>query len=149
MKRILWIIITLCHSLWVWSQEGLQVATLFDGPYKKKHNAIEVLVKGEQLSAYHLTLFRSLTIKDDSVAFKDIERCIQADAKKAIDKEEGMFGQELYYGFYCFPPQKEQNRYLFYRNASLKERGKPEVTTVYMEGYATMDELKKMFKKNR
>jgi hypothetical protein len=31
----------------------------------------------------------------------------------------------------------------------LKERGKSEVTTVYMEGYATMEELKKMFKKNR
>jgi hypothetical protein len=149
MKQILWIIIALCHSCFIWSQEGLQVALLFDGPYKKKHNAIEVLVKGEQLSSYHLTLFRSLTIKNDPEAFKEIERCVKVDAKEAIDKEEGMLGQELYYGFYCFPPEKKQNRYLFYRNTYLKERGKSEVTTVYMEGYATMEELKKMFKKNR
>ena len=54
----------------------------------------------------------------------------------------------LYYGFYCFPPQDESYRYLFYRNTSVVPDGgkKPEVTVVYMEGQVTLEELKQMFK---
>ena len=146
MKQSIVIVFLLLQSLGAWAQEGLQVASLFDGRYKKNHNAIEVLVKGDKLASYHLTLFRSLTLKDEPKTFKEIERLVQADAEVAIDKEVGLLGQDLYYGFYCFAPLKKRNRYLYYRNASLKEGGEQEVTVVYMEGYATLDELKKMFK---
>ena len=62
MKRVFTIII-LMLTLVVegQSQTGLQIAELFNGSYKRKDNAIEVVVKGNQLERYRLKVFRSLT----------------------------------------------------------------------------------------
>ena len=129
------------------SQEGLQIAELFNGQYKRKDNAIEVVVKGNQLERYKLEVFRSLTIKNDPKDFERIEKLVEQDEKHAISKETGHIGERLYYAFYCFPPEKERFRYIFYRNSSLRKTESNELTLIYMEGNVTMDELKEMFKK--
>ena len=129
------------------SQEGLQIAELFNGQYKRKDNAIEVVVKGNQLERYKLEVFRSLTIKNDPKDFERIEKLVEQDENHAISKETGHIGERLYYAFYCFPPEKERFRYIFYRNSSLRKTESNELTLIYMEGNVTMDELKDMFKK--
>ena len=129
------------------SQEGLQTAELFNGQYKRKDNAIEVVVKGNQLERYKLEVFRSLTIKNDPKDFERIEKLVKQDEKHAISKETGHIGERLYYAFYCFPPEKERFRYIFYRNSSLRKTESNELTLIYIEGNVTMDELKDMFKK--
>ena len=129
------------------SQEGLQIAELFNGQYKRKDNAIEVVVKGNQLERYKLEVFRSLTIKNDPKDFERIEKLVEQDEKHAISKETGHIGECLYYAFYCFPPEKERFRYIFSRNSSLRKTESNELTLIYMEGNVTMDELKDMFKK--
>ena len=129
------------------SQEGLQTAELFNGQYKRKDNAIEVVVKGNQLERYKLEVFRSLTIKNDPKDFERIEKLVEQDEKHAISKETGHIGERLYYAFYCFPPEKERFRYIFYRNSSLRKTESNELTLIYIEGNVTMDELKDMFKK--
>ena len=129
------------------SQEGLQIAELFNGQYKRKGNAIEVVVKGNQLERYKLEVFRSLTIKNDPKDFERIEKLVEQDEKHAISKETGHIGERLYYAFYCFPPEKERFRYIFYRNSSLRKTESNELTLIYIEGNVTMDELKDMFKK--
>ena len=129
------------------SQEGLQIAELFNGQYKRKDNAIEVVVKGNQLERYKLEVFRSLTIKNDPKDFERIEKLVEQDEKHAISKETGHIGERLYYAFYCFSPQKGRFRYIFYRNSSLRKTESNELTLIYMEGNVTMDELKVMFKK--
>ena len=68
------------------SQEGLQIAELFNGQYKRKDNAIEVVVKGNQLERYKLEVFRSLTIKNDPKDFERIEKLVEQDEKHAISK---------------------------------------------------------------
>lgn len=130
-----------------WAQEGLRIGELFDGSYKRKSNAIEVVIKGEKLKRYRLNVFRSLTIKNDPKDFERIEKLMEADEKNAVSKETGRIGERLYYGFYCFPAYKGQLRYVFYRNSSLREVESNEVTLVYIEGNVTMDKLKEMFKK--
>ena len=129
------------------SQAGLQIAELFNGQYKRKDNAIEVVVKGNQLERYRLKVFRSLTVKNDPKDFERIERLVEQDGKKAISKETGRIGERLYYAFYCFPSEKEHYRYVFFRNSSLRKTESNELTLIYMEGNVTMDELKVMFKK--
>ena len=129
------------------SQEGLQIAELFNGQYKRKDNAIEVVVKGNQLERYKLEVFRSLTITNDPKDFERIEKLVEQDEKHVISKETGHIGERLYYAFYCFPPEKERFRYIFYRNSSLRKTESNELTLIYMEGNVTMDELKDMFKK--
>ena len=130
-----------------WAQEGLRIGELFDGSYKRKSNAIEVVIKGEKLKRYRLKAFRSLTVKNTPKDFERIEKLVEADEKDAVSKETGRIGERLYYGFYCFPAYKGQLRYVFYRNSSLREVESNEVTLVYIEGNVSMDELKKMFKK--
>jgi hypothetical protein len=129
------------------SQTSLQIAELFNGSYKRKDNAIEVVVKGNQLERYKLEVFRSLTIKNDQKDVERIEKLVEQDEKHAISKETGHIGERLYYAFYCFSPQKGRFRYIFYRNSSLRKTESNELTLIYMEGNVTMDELKVMFKK--
>jgi hypothetical protein len=128
------------------AQSGLSVNKLFDGRYKNQKNAIEVLVKGKKLQPYKLTLFRSLTLKGNKEELLDIERTVRQDAARSIDKETGMIGSRIYYGFYRFAPVGGKYRYLFFRNNSLRRPDANDATVVYMEGYATIAELKAMFK---
>lgn len=148
MRRIFIIVILVLG--WVveaWSQEGLYIAELFNGQYKRKDNAIEVIVKGNQLERYRLKVFRSLTVKNDPKDFERIEKLVLQDEKNAINKETGHIGQRLYYAFYCFPFKKDHYCYIFYRNSSLRKVEDNELTLIYMEGNVTLDELKAMFKK--
>lgn len=148
MRKIL--IIVILMFAWVveaWSQEGLYIAELFNGQYKRKDNAIEVIVKGNQLERYRLKVFRSLTVKNDPKDFERIEKLVLQDEKNAINKETGHIGQRLYYAFYCLPSKKNHYYYIFYRNSSLRKIEDNELTLIYMEGNVTLDELKAMFKK--
>lgn len=148
MKKVFTIIILmLAFVVEAQSQTSLQIAELFNGSYKRKDNAIEVVVKGNQLKRYKLEVFRSLTIKNDPKDFERIEKLVEQDEKHAISKETGHIGERLYYAFYCFSPQKGRFRYIFYRNSSLRKTESNELTLIYMEGNITMDELKVMFKK--
>lgn len=130
-----------------WAQEGLQIAGLFYGQYKRKDNAIEVVVKGSKLERYRLKVFRSLTVKDDPEDFERIEKLVEQDGKNALSKETGNIGGRLYYAFYCLPSKGNHYRYIFYRNSSLRKEEPNELTLIYMEGNVTMEELKMMFKK--
>lgn len=132
----------------VFAQKGMHVEDLFGGRFKHDRQAVEVLIKGRELKKYHLTLFRSLTITDEPEVSEEIEVLVSLDAKTAVDKEVGKVGKKLYYGFYCFPGQDDNYRYLFYRNAAVARGSskKTEVTVVYMEGKVTLEELKRMFK---
>lgn len=145
-QMIVWIVFSCLAVPELWGQEGLYVSRLFDGQYKRQTNAIEVLVKGHKLEPYNLTLFRSLTVKNSPEEFQQIEELVVQDGLQALDKETGMIGGKLYYGFYRLPPKGERYRYLFFRNSSLRKVESDEVTVVYMEGYATLEELKQMFK---
>ena len=146
--KYVWLILcglmVVCNGLH--AQEKLRSKVLFDGRYYNREGAVEVLVKGKKLAPYHLTLFRSLTLQADSTEIATITALVESDAQKAAEKETGSIGGKLYYGFFCFPGNdKETNQYLFFRNASLRNPDYPEVIVIYMEGAATLEELKEMF----
>lgn len=131
----------------LFAQRGMATAQAFDGRYSKNRNAVEVIVKGRKLQPYDLTVFRSLTISDSPADAARITAWVEMDGRKAVDKEVGLVRGQLYYGFYRFRQKgKVPYRYLFFRNSSLRPPGRKEVTVVYMEGYVTIAELKKMFK---
>ena len=129
------------------AQKEMKIEVLFEKDYIERHKATEVMVQGKELESYDLTLFRSVTFKDGNALSSKVEQWIEADTRNAYDKEVGRINGQLYYGFFCLPPHKGKNRYLFYRNATLQPNGKDQsLTVVYMEGYATLEQLKKMFK---
>ncbi len=128
------------------AQEGLKIDQLFDGKFNDRKGTTEILVKGKRARSYGLSLFRSLTFRPTEKEALWVERLVRADRPQASNLEEGRKNARLYYSFYEFPPLADgQHRYLFYRNNQLKEGAKGMLTVIYMEGTASMAELRRRF----
>ena len=127
------------------AQKNMDIAPLFEGAERAKYGFSAVVIEGKSLKKYDLTLFKSVTTTKTQW-FDEVERMVENDSKVAIDKECGYINGKLYYGFYQFKPPDGKYRYIFYRNSSLRDDEPDEVTIVYMEGYPTLEELKKMFR---
>ena len=137
------------------AQKQTSVARQFDGSMPYYHLLDRVVIEGgEELNAYKLSLYKSVTAKENAFtpkelaqqAFKDMEHDVEEAAKNALLKEVGHKQGQLYYAFLMM-----RDCYIFYQNASLRKGGKREATIVYMEGQKnssmSMSELKRMFKK--
>ena len=137
------------------AQKHTSVARQFDGSMPYYHLLDRVVIEGgEELNAYKLSLYKSVTVKENAFtpkelaqqAFKDMEHDVEEAAKNALLKEVGHKQGKLYYAFLMM-----RDCYIFYQNASLRKGGKREATIVYMEGQKnssmSMSELKRMFKK--
>ena len=145
MKRLL-LILTMCLLATIASaQKNMEISPLFEGTERAKYGFSAVVIEGKSLKKYNLTLFKSVTTSKTQL-FDELEGIVESDSKEAIDKECGYINGKLYYGFYQFKPTDGKYRYIFYRNSSLRDDEPDEVTIVYMEGYPTLEELKKMFR---
>ena len=127
------------------AQKNMEIAPLFEGTKRAKYAFSAVVIEGKSLKKYNLKLFKSVTTTKTQW-FDELENLVENDSKEAIDKECGYINGKLYYGFYQFKPLDGKYRYIFYRNSSLRDDESDEVTIVYMEGYPTLEELKKMFR---
>lgn len=144
MKRILTTII-ICIAAFSAEAQSVEAADILNGKMTKQVESS--CIEGSSLKPYNLTLFSTVSTSDRKL-FNYIEEVVKSNEHKAIDKECGYINGKLYYGFYQFKPNEDgKYRYLFYRNSSLRDDEPSEVTIVYMEGYPTLDELKKMFQK--
>ena len=144
MKRLI-ITIIACIIAFAAEAQSVEASHIFKG--RSMRHQESTCTEGNSLKPYKLTLFSTATTQDRR-HFKYIEEVIESNEDKAIDKECGYINGRLYYGFYQFKPnEKGKYRYIFYRNSSLREDETCEITVVYMEGYPTLAELKKMFQK--
>lgn len=142
MKRII-ITVIACIMAFMAEAQSVEASDILNG--KSTRQQVASCIEGSSLKPYKLTLFSTVTTRDRRV-FEYIEETIESNEEKAIDKECGYIDGRLYYGFYQFRPDKNgKYRYLFYRNSSLRDDEPCEITVVYMEGYPTLAELKKMF----
>ena len=149
MERLVIIcVMILASTVGVSAQANLSIGVFFSDDYQYADDAKMVWVEGTELRTYNLTLYRSITTENKNMV-GDMEKAVLKDSKKAADKEMGKIGQRLYYAFLSLHPEKENShirRYVFYRNAALRQGGKNEATLVYMEGHVSMEDLKKLFK---
>lgn len=144
MKQLI-ITIIACIFAFAAEAQSVEASHIFKG--RSMRHQESTCTEGKSLKPYKLTLFSTATTQDRR-HFRYIEEVIESNEDKAIDKECGYINGRLYYGFYQFKPNKKgRYRYIFYRNSSLREDEPCEVTVVYMEGYPTLAELKKMFQK--
>lgn len=145
MKRLIFIL-TMC--LWATianAQKNMEISSLFESKKRSRYGFSAAIIEGKSLKKYDLTVFKSVTTTK-GMWFDELEGMVENDSKTAIDKECGYINGKLYYGFYQFKPENGKYRYIFYRNSSLRNDEPDEVTIVYMEGYPTLEELKKMFR---
>ena len=148
MKHIFNILLLLGLAFPAMGQKNMNIEVLFDGPYQKHKDAVEIHIKGDQLKEYKLSLYRSLMINSDTAVASHIEPLVRADAVDAVGKEERLVAGRLLSGFYCLPPKKGKYRYLIYSNSALKPGSRivDRVAVIYIEGQASMQEVKNMFK---
>ena len=148
MKRITIIILTcLLTTMAAMAQTGLNINRLFDGRYKKAAGATEIIVTGVQAREIGLTVYHSLSVTDKNQA-ELVEAMVVKDGAQAVDKEVEYRNGQLYYGFYTMKKSKRDNRYIFYLNQNLARKSpKNIVTLIYMEGFASQEEIKKLIRK--
>ena len=148
MKRITLIILTcLLASMAAIAQSGLHINRLFDGRYKKAAGATEIIVTGSQAREVGLTVYHSVSVTDMAQA-EIIENLVVKDGSQAVDKEVEYRNGQLYYGFYTMSRSRQANRYIFFLNQNLARKNPQGVVTlIYMEGFATAAEIKKLIRK--
>lgn len=137
-KFIVMILMTLMCASGLHAQK--RVEALFNGPFRQKPNATEIIIKGSDLKEYNLGLFMSLTVTAPSDR-DAVAEAVSADAPKAVEKEVTYSGGKLAYGFFTFVPLGLDNRYVFYFNNDSK------AVVMYMQGRASTSQVKKMIKK--
>ncbi len=89
------------------------------------------------ISLFERSIYRGLNAKD----YDRMAELVAADAGKAVSKELIYQEGKLVYALLQMPSVDNVNRFIAFQN------GKKDVTLVYMEGEATLDELKKVFAK--
>lgn len=153
MKRysLILVFLLLSFGLPAAAQKELKVNSAFKIARKETKGTTEVMLKGSKLKSFDLTLFHSVTIPIKYLNVTQTEADIHTDTAHALEKEEGRKSGRLYYGFYRLPPKEkdEPMRYLFYRNNALRSRqsSAETISIIYMEGYASIAELKRRFSK--
>lgn len=110
-------------------------------------NVTLLRIEGKELDDYHLDVFKSLTlIPSDSIS-QDIEKRVMDDVGGSISHELNYRDSCLYYGLFQLSPVKGKKRYIFYRNNAMVPNSDGVLTLIYMEGSASIAQLRKMFKK--
>lgn len=150
MKRILLLIACLASTaISLMAQQNLHVFPIFQGEIIPKKRMVETYVKGESLEPYKLTLFHSVKMNVDKFERTSIYDLVMADINSAPAESKDLeYGREKDLVSYCIlrlPEVGKKQRYLCYQCYEASTGGE-NITLVYMEGSATMKDLRKTFK---
>lgn len=133
------------------AQKGLHVNGIYEGEVVERSCMIENQIRGQQLEQYKLHLFRSIKFKATEEERAETERRVEADMQHAQDLEMERSGR-LNYAMMTLPPaaggkapQQGERRYLCYQCVPM--RSGYAITLVFMQGHATLKEMRAMFKK--
>ena len=145
MKRILILIVLLLLPVWSASAQGdLQVGAVFDGKVVPATAMKETFIRSSRLEAYHLEQYRSVSFSGDDRILAEVSRRVLADAEQASDQEIHMKEGRLTYAILTFGDGDRDNRFICYQCVS--KAGSHSITLVYMDGPATLDDLRKLFR---
>lgn len=149
MKRIIISLLCLSVSLWSMAQDSFfHAEDVFDGIIVPRNRMEETMVRGEALHKYKLETFRSVKMEVDSVERQRIETLVMLDGEGVMDREdEAEYERQNGHLTYCILslPAKRHKRYLCYQCYKSRPAAFT-VTLVYIEGKATLRELRNTFK---
>ncbi len=152
MKRLLIILlmfagITLCAT----AQEGLRINEVFEGHVVSKQLIQESLVKGDNLAPYNLKVLHTAKCTANAKERITIEQLFAEDMKGRISDDDSNLEMEsrdghLYYAIVQLKNNaRGTHRYICYQ---CRDRSSHyDITLVYMEGKASLADLRKTFKK--
>ena len=137
------------------AQEGLHINEVFEGKLIDKEEIRESLIKGESLAPYKLNLLHTIKFAAnskerasvDALFTKDMEGSTSdGESDTEYESEVEYVGNFIYYAIVQLTDTKKgRHRYICYQ---CRDKSKYfDITLVYMEGEASLADLRKTFKK--
>lgn len=150
MKRILMIGILLLSTLCSRAQEGLHVKEVFEGNVIGREQLKETYIKGEMLATYKLSLLRTVKFTANEETRRKVEHLFEKDIEDILKSnsqncELERRNNHLYYAIVQLSDVNARHRYLCFQGNKSGEQ--THITLVYMEGNATLSDLKRTLKK--
>lgn len=151
MKHLLLSLIILAIALPLAAQDGLHINRLFKGEVVNEKAMKESLVKGESLAPYKLRVLHIAKFTVAPSQRDEVETLFEEDMKGRLSDDDENLELEyrdghLYYAIVQLGDNKEGlHRYICYQcRQTMCDNG---ITLVYMEGKATLADLRNTFKK--
>lgn len=127
------------------AQRGLNCYPVFRGKIVPAKRMIVTEARGESMATYKLDYYHSVQFQVDEETAKKVAELIQADAADAQSAQTEMTGELLTYALIQPTPFARVRRYLCYQARPVGAAWI--ITILYLEGGATLDDLRSMFEK--
>jgi hypothetical protein len=139
------LLFALMLSIATQAQNNLKINSIFE-KYGKKKGATMTVLSGEALNNYQLDKYRSITLKCNESIMDEIQRCLDADKKQALQINEVVSNGIITSGYYRLSEEnKNINRYILFKIGNDET-----ATLIYMEGGKDSEELiRKLFVKKK
>ena len=152
MKRTLFILLMLIGiSLSTSAQRGLQINEVFEGKVIAKQYMQESLIKGDNVAPYKLRLLHTVKFLANNSQRAKADALFNIDMKERISDDDSNMEMETRDGFLYYAivqltdNDKGSHRYICYQ--CRPKSAKFDITMVYMEGEASLADLRKTFKR--
>lgn len=144
-KLLLFLLALLLTSGAAFAQRGLNSNAIFRGRVIPSERMVRTEVRGSSMTTYKLDFYRSVRFQVDKKTALEVAALVKADAEAAISAETEMTGDLLTYALVQPAGRGKTHRYLCYQ-------ARPEgpawvITILYLEGSATLEDLRSMFDK--
>lgn len=128
----------------VWAQQGMKTYPVFQGEVVPSNMMVVTEVRGG-VAAYKLDYYKGVTFQVDEALAAKVASLVEADAAATDDCETEKTGTLLTYALIRPKPKGRVNRYLCYQARPVD--GQWKITILYLEGPATLSDLRSMFEK--
>ena len=152
MKRTLFILLMLIGiSLSTSAQRGLQINEVFEGKVIAKQYMQESLIKGDNVAPYKLRLLHTVKFLANNSQRAKADALFNIDMRERISDDDSNMEMETRDGFLYYAivqltdNEKGSHRYICYQ--CRPKSTKFDITMVYMEGEASLADLRKTFKR--
>ncbi|MCR5352233.1 MAG: DUF6108 family protein [Bacteroidales bacterium] len=144
-KLLLCLLASLLSVGAAFAQRGLNSNAIFRGQVIPSTHMVKTEVRGSSMTTYKLDFYRSVRFRIDEKTALEVAALVKADADAAVSAETEMTGDLLTYALVQPAQRGKVHRYLCYQ-------ARPEgpawvITILYLEGSATLEDLRSMFDK--
>ena len=147
MKKIMICLLSLLLSTGAaFAQKGLNCYPVFQGKVIPERQMVMTEVRGDGMATYKLSYYRSVRFQVDTLTARKIAAMVEADALAVDSAETEKTGELLTYGLVQLKPLGITRRYLCYQARPTEYHGWM-ITIIYLEGSATLEDLRSMFEK--
>ena len=144
-KIIISLLFLLLLSFPALAQRNLRCYPVFQGKVVPGKQMVVTEVRGSSMATYKLDYYRGVSFQVETDLAGKVAALVEQDAANAAVKETEKVGDMLTYALVQPTSSGKMNRYLCYQARPIGDKWK--VTLLYLEGEATLEDLRSMFEK--